>query len=156
MHASTPLHSHQNRLKVALGCSAAPEEFFSPPRFSCASALAVPNVCGCVCLTLARTGHILQIVPGVYTGGMDHALRLVKLKNDRYRSENFKFFTGYAGWGPGQLQRECSEDVWWPVAASNALSLKSAVHLSKPLWSEVLELIGGDFTEIAKQGIKEP
>lgn len=29
-----------------------------------------------------------------------------------------KFFTGYAGWGAGQLQRECNEDVWWVVAGA--------------------------------------
>jgi len=94
----------------------------------------------------------VEIVPGVYSGGLEQALHLVRTAPDKYKAEDWKFFTGYAGWGPGQLNAECTENVWWPIAASNQVALKSAVQLSKPLWSEVLELCGGDFVDIAKEG----
>ena len=32
------------------------------------------------------------------------------------------------------------------------VALKPAVQLSKPLWSEVLDLCGGEFVDIAREG----
>ena len=55
----------------------------------------------------------------MYSGGLDQALEVLRSDPDKYKAEDWKFFTGYAGWGPGQLNKECTENVWWPIAASN-------------------------------------
>eukprot|EP00668_Euglena_longa_P017673 GGOE01022106.1.p1 GENE.GGOE01022106.1~~GGOE01022106.1.p1 ORF type:complete len:435 (-),score=39.68 GGOE01022106.1:201-1346(-) len=90
-----------------------------------------------------------QIIPGVYTSALDQVLPIVQ--EDCKKAADVKFFCGYAGWGPGQLQRECDDGVWWVMAASSDIPMRDCVDPSKPLWCEVLELCGGDWAKIAKQ-----
>jgi putative transcriptional regulator len=57
-----------------------------------------------------------------------------------------RVFVGYAGWGPGQLDRELEEDSWIVEPA-----LADDVFTSEPdeLWSEVLRRKGGPFGVLA-------
>jgi putative transcriptional regulator len=63
--------------------------------------------------------HPRAVAPGIYLGdaaslarvGEPHANELMR----------FRMFTGYAGWGPDQLERELTEGAWALVAASGKL-----------------------------------
>jgi hypothetical protein len=46
--------------------------------------------------------------------------------------------------------------VWWLVSASSDIALRPCLDPEKPLWSEILELCGGEFAKIAKQGYRKP
>ena len=91
----------------------------------------------------------IEVMPGVYTGGLAHGARLLRREVKGYDASRFKFFYGYAGWGAGQLQRELTEGTWWPVAACSSLALKP-VDPWKNLWTEILETVGGDLADVAR------
>ena len=57
-----------------------------------------------------------------------------------------RVFTGYSGWGPGQLESELSSRSWFVVDAS-----ADDVFTSKPehLWEEVLRRAGGRYAWFA-------
>ena len=58
----------------------------------------------------------------------------------------FKFFAGYAGWGPGQLDNEMQRDAWLVHPASLEL-----VFHSQPaeLWRSILRGLGGEHRLLA-------
>jgi putative transcriptional regulator len=56
-----------------------------------------------------------QICPGVYLGDADCFKRILDpLPGCDWQ---FRIFTGYSGWGPGQLEKELSEGAWAVVPA---------------------------------------
>lgn len=61
----------------------------------------------------------MRILQGVYAGGVDSAIELVR-SGDAPASD-FRLLAGYSGWGPHQLEREVEDGAWWVVAASPAL-----------------------------------
>ena len=53
-----------------------------------------------------------------------------------------RWFTRYAGWGPGQLARECTSGVWLTAAASSALLLQqdpgvARTDSGRAMWHQV-------------------
>ena len=90
-----------------------------------------------------------EVSPGVFIGGFNDAGRLVK--EGKKDPREFKFFARYCGWAPGQLEEECDDGVWYPVACSRQIALKPVIALPKPLWREVLELCGGELALKAKR-----
>jgi len=65
-------------------------------------------------------------------------------------THDFRFFYKYAGWAPGQLHDEIERGVWYSAACSRDLILQQCLQLPKPLWREVLELMGGRYSLISK------
>jgi len=65
----------------------------------------------------------------------------------RSRLERVRVFAGYAGWGPGQLEREMSEDAW-VVAEPRA----DDVFTDEPdaLWHRILERKGPPWSTMAR------
>ena len=53
-----------------------------------------------------------------------------------------RWFTRYAGWGAGQLQRECASGVWFTAAASSAFVLQQGAAdrgaSGREMWHQVL------------------
>jgi putative transcriptional regulator len=70
----------------------------------------------------------LGILTGVLDGDALDTARAVRV------------FAGYAGWGPGQLERELEEDAWLvlPALASDAFTEPDA------LWTDVVRRLGRD------------
>jgi putative transcriptional regulator len=74
-----------------------------------------------------------QVCPGVYMGDSACAER-VSLAEDSSQLK-FKMFSGYSGWGPGQLESECTERAWAIVPATGAHVFETPVD---ELWTRVL------------------
>ncbi|TVR69424.1 MAG: DUF179 domain-containing protein [Spirochaetaceae bacterium] len=62
-----------------------------------------------------------------------------------------RVFAGYSGWGPGQLERELSEDAWLvhPARADLVFDVDSAEG-----WKKVLSQKGGFYRIVAETGYK--
>jgi putative transcriptional regulator len=58
----------------------------------------------------------VEVLPGVFFAGREkNVLALM-----RSREEPCKVFTGYAGWGPGQLEQEVASGIWRAIPATAA------------------------------------
>lgn len=93
-----------------------------------------------------------KVVDGVYCNG-----KWFELNDDNgpavaLDAPKYKFFAQYAGWAPGQLETELeTNDVWIAAACAPELILKQVIQLPKPLWREILELMGSPYYEMSKK-----
>lgn len=83
-----------------------------------------------------------QVLPGLYWGGDFEILKL--LVNAGLLEGKIKFFAGYSGWGPGQLQRELEQKSW--IVAPGLP--KDVFIESGQLWKNVLGQLGPDFRHL--------
>lgn len=60
-----------------------------------------------------------ELAPGIYTGDAACLDRAAQESSDK--TLRFRVFTGYSGWGEGQLESELAEGAWAVVPASAAL-----------------------------------
>ena len=85
-------------------------------------------------------------LPGnVIWGGNFETVQQV-VKEGRASEDDLRFFLGYAGWGPGQLEAELDDDAWIP--APNAADL---IFDTEPeqLWRTILRRLGGEYAVLA-------
>jgi putative transcriptional regulator len=68
---------------------------------------------------------------------------MTMINNGLVDEKNFRFFVGYSGWAPGQLEDELKQKSWIVVNNVNA----SHVFDTEPreLWKKLLEQLGGKF-----------
>lgn len=87
----------------------------------------------------------VEVVAGVHWGGDFKAISY--LVESRVASpRDLRFFIGYAGWRPGQLEEEISSGGWFLVRAQDEL-----VFSEKPedLWGATLRYMGGAYAFLA-------
>jgi putative transcriptional regulator len=107
-----------------------------------------------------------RVVRGVAMGGFDGAQAAVR--SGAMQKADFRFFTRYCGWGPGQLAEEVASGVWFLAAASAdvVLALPSDAPLrlgaetsgtnttrGGGLWADVLSLMGGEYGAMAQAAL---
>ncbi|MFY0687511.1 MAG: YqgE/AlgH family protein [Cyclobacteriaceae bacterium] len=83
-----------------------------------------------------------EIVKNIYWGG--EFSELVSLVNTQQANpDDFRFFAGYSGWSPGQLEEELKVKSWIIYKGTDAQLLFN----TNPdlLWKEVLKRMGGKF-----------
>lgn len=71
----------------------------------------------------------VEVEPGIYVAADPSIIEAV-IHGDTFG----KVFVGYAGWGPGQLERELSEGAWLVSEASGA----TVLGVRAPQWSSVV------------------
>lgn len=96
--------------------------------------------------TLGR--HVLdsvEVVDGVHMGGDYEQLRSI-LATDPKLAKHVRFFVGYSGWGPDQLQKEMDDRSWLVSRAD-----KRRIMGIKPpdLWRETLRSMGKEYAPLA-------
>lgn len=64
-----------------------------------------------------------EIMPGLYWGGTFSVVQLL-MEQGQLNPGNIKFFAGYSGWAPNQLNRELKEKSW-VISKDNASSIMS-------------------------------
>jgi len=78
---------------------------------------------------LALGGPFGEIAEQIREGALDH--------------DRFRFFVGYAGWGPGQLAAEVEDASWLVLPATQELVFE---YPAEHLWRDLILEIGGPLT----------
>lgn len=96
-----------------------------------------------------RNGSIengTEVVNGIQWGGnFENVLFLADTK--QLDSKCVKFFLGYSGWGPGQLEQELAEDAWIVCDfVTEELLFETDASM---LWKKALSNMGGRFSVYA-------
>ena len=82
-----------------------------------------------------------QIYPGIYWGGSYEALQ-ESIANNEYHNDDLKLFVGYAGWSPGQLDKEIKEGSWLVTDMSDELLFRAEPNT---VWKMAIKSLGRDF-----------
>jgi putative transcriptional regulator len=83
----------------------------------------------------------------IYWGG-DFESVLVQLNESKIATTDIRFYLGYSGWGPGQLETELQEDSWI-VCDYMDDELLFDTDPAK-LWQKALDNMGGRFSVYSK------
>jgi len=87
----------------------------------------------------------LQIGNGLYWGGnFDTVRTLIDLK--KVEPNQIRFFVGYSGWEPRQLEQELNEKAW---IVSPAKAQQIMANDTRQLWGNVLKTMGPDYAIMA-------
>ncbi|XVE60695.1 hypothetical protein DITRI_Ditri05aG0148700 [Diplodiscus trichospermus] len=94
-----------------------------------------------------------EVIPGLCFGArnsLEEAAELVK--RGVLKSQDFKFFVGYAGWQLDQLREEIESDYWYVAACSPNLIFGDLTDSwSESLWKEILQEMGGHYSELSRK-----
>ena len=82
----------------------------------------------------------ITILPGVFFEGEEE--RVFDLM--RSTEQSYKAFTGYAGWGPWQLEQEVEDGTWWAIPATAAEIFSNANNL----WERILRRASDSLLEV--------
>ncbi|RIJ41645.1 YqgE/AlgH family protein [Pontibacter oryzae] len=98
-----------------------------------------------------NTLHYIHRLPGlhqavklaqdVYWGGDFEMLRTM-IDTGQVKKDDIRFFLGYSGWTPGQLQEEIDKNVW--IVNNNAANKLFNLD-TETLWRSILREMGGKF-----------
>lgn len=86
-----------------------------------------------------------EVIPGVYWGGDFEELK-ERIRNKKLFANQVKFFVGYTGWYPEQLEEEMKSNTWIVAPASESLIFHADHHF---LWKKVMHSLGGKYSELA-------
>lgn len=84
-----------------------------------------------------------EVSPGLFLGGsLEDVIEYV---NAGYQVEGtIRFFVGYSGWSPGQLEGEIESDSW---VVTNAMAPHTMLSLSdNAMWHRAVSTLGDDFS----------
>jgi putative transcriptional regulator len=83
----------------------------------------------------------VEVADGIYWGGNFETLKTL-IKNGTIEPSKVKFFLGYSGWDPTQLDEELLENTWIMCQANTSL-----VFDTKPstVWNASLTQLGGKY-----------
>jgi putative transcriptional regulator len=88
----------------------------------------------------------IELMDGIYWGGNFEALQVL-INNNQINSSEIKFFVGYSGWSPGQLDDELQQNSW--LVANKFNSEVLFVEDEENLWKEVVIGLGPKYAHIA-------
>ncbi len=92
-----------------------------------------------------RVEGSIPVVDDIHMGGDFEQLRDL-LNTDPRLGRHVRFFVGYSGWGPAQLEKELGERAWLITTAQKRLIMGRA---SANLWAETLRGMGEDYAPLA-------
>lgn len=86
-----------------------------------------------------------EILPGIWWGG---SLEMLKLMIDTHQvgKDDIRFFAGYSGWEPNQLNDELRSKTW---LVSNCQKVFDFSDHPEDLWGEVLRSMGSSYAVLA-------
>ena len=90
---------------------------------------------------LPHLPQAVQLGEGLYWGG-DFEMLQTMIESGIISNADIRFFLGYSGWTPGQLQKEIDENVW--IVNNNAANKLFKLEADK-LWRSVLRQMGGKY-----------
>ena len=84
----------------------------------------------------------IEIADGIYWGG-DFEITKDLINHGKISKENIRFFLGYSGWGPNQLEQELKESAW--LVIENEMKSKILSKSSQSFWKEKIMEQGGEY-----------
>lgn len=87
----------------------------------------------------------VPVIEGLYWGGEFQDLKKL-FENRLVTAADIKFFVGYAGWSPGQLEKEMKKKSW---IVSPARPLDILTEKPERLWGAALKNMGSEFSYLA-------
>lgn len=95
----------------------------------------------------AEIDKSVEVINGINWGGTLESL-IIQLDIKRISSADIRFFLGYSGWAPGQLESELEQDSWIVCDyVSDELLFETDPNL---MWKKALENMGGRFSVYSK------
>ena len=91
----------------------------------------------------ASLENAVEIVERIYWGGAFENLMLL-LETRQIAAGDVRFFLGYSGWGPGQLEAELEQDSW--IVCDYVTDQLLFDTGSDVMWRKALENMGGRFS----------
>lgn len=86
-----------------------------------------------------------EIVDGIWWGGDYDRLKFL-IDTRQIKPDQIRFYAGYSGWEPKQLDSEVKEKAWM---ISNANERFTFFENPKSLWSQVLKSMGNEYAILA-------
>ncbi|HEY0653281.1 MAG TPA: YqgE/AlgH family protein [Chryseosolibacter sp.] len=91
----------------------------------------------------SSVANAVEIAPNVYWGG-DFETLVTLVDTKQIPVNDIRFFLGYSGWGPGQLDAELEQDSWIVCDFINEQLLFDTDP--QVMWRKALESMGGRFS----------
>jgi putative transcriptional regulator len=88
----------------------------------------------------------IEIFKGLYWGGDFDTLKFL-IDTKQINSSQIRFFAGYSGWSPNQLEKEMKEKSW--ISTKSTIKLIMSTEQGN-IWSEVLKKLGKKFEIMSK------
>jgi putative transcriptional regulator len=88
----------------------------------------------------------IEIADGVFWGGNFETVKEL-ISGYNLKEDEIRFFTGYSGWTPKQLDDEIKEDSW--IVTDNLTPGTIFTHNEENLWREVVISLGQRYAHIA-------
>ena len=83
----------------------------------------------------------VEVMKDVYWGGdFDAVIDLIN--SGKAETEKIRFYIGYSGWSPGQLDTEMNEKTWLTVEAARSLIFHPN---AEDIWKDSLKHLGGEY-----------
>ena len=86
-------------------------------------------------------GEAVPVAQGIHWGGDFQAIKIL-MDTQMASPQDLRFFVGYAGWSPGQLEAEISDGGWFQTWAHDTLVFSED---PEDLWRTVLQRMGGEY-----------
>ncbi len=86
----------------------------------------------------AEIEESVEVIPGIFMGGSFDALKDL-LMQGKIGSSQIRFFVGYSGWSPRQLEAEMSHKSWFVANVGKDLVMDTE---DKDLWRTIMKRLG--------------
>lgn len=93
----------------------------------------------------AEIEESVEVIPGIFMGGNFDALKDM-LMQGKIGSSQIRFFVGYSGWSPRQLEAEMSHKSWFVANVGKDLVMDTD---DKDLWRTIMKRLGAQGKFIA-------
>jgi putative transcriptional regulator len=80
----------------------------------------------------------VEVIPGVYMGGNFETIRKM-LVSGKVEKDQVRFFVGYSGWSPQQLENEMKTKSWFVTTIQKDLVMNTDVE---DLWKIIMQNMG--------------
>lgn len=94
---------------------------------------------------IAGLPQAVKLSENLYWGGDFESLRSM-IATGSVTNDDIKFYLGYSGWTPGQLQEEIDKNVW--IVNNNAANKLFNLE-ADTLWRNILRQMGGKYKVLA-------
>ncbi|MEI6596073.1 MAG: YqgE/AlgH family protein [Bacteroidota bacterium] len=87
----------------------------------------------------------IEIAKGIFWSG-DIEIVNELLNKKIVTPDEFRFFIGYSGWSPNQLEEEISEKAWWIADAKIDIIFDDDLE---NMWKRIVQTLGEDYSYMA-------